>query len=121
MIEELHHVQIAMPKSGYEDARNFYLNVLAFSEVEKPDELLGRGGIWLESQGVRLHLGVEDPFLPAKKAHPGFRVNSLEQTIERLDRAGVAFQTDVQLPNIKRVYIEDPFGNRIELLEVTAA
>lgn len=118
MIEELHHIQIAMPIGKEDDARDFYSGVLGFSEVEKPNELRGRGGVWFQSQNVRLHLGVEELFVPAKKAHPGFRVGSLENAVARLEAAGVEFRTDIDLPDIKRVYVSDPFANRIELLEV---
>lgn len=120
MIEELHHIQIAMPKGREGDARKFYCGVLGFSEVEKPNALRGRGGVWFQCQNVRFHLGVEEPFVPALKAHPGFRVNSLETTVAHLKAAGVDVRTDIDLPDIKRIYISDPFGNRIELLEVVA-
>ncbi len=118
MIEELHHIQIAMPIGKEDDARDFYSGVLGFSEVEKPNELSGRGGVWFQSQNVRLHLGVEEPFAPAKKAHPGFRVGSLENAVALLEAARVEFRPDIDLPDIKRIYVSDPFGNRIELLEV---
>lgn len=119
MILDLHHIQIAIPKDQEETAHAFYVDVLGFSELAKPNELLGRGGIWLESGHVRLHLGVEDPFTPAKKAHPGFRVNSLKNTVLHLATKGITYRTDIDLPNVKRVYIDDPYGNRIELLEIT--
>lgn len=118
MIEGLHHIQIAMPKGSENDARIFYCGVLGFAEVEKPTELCGRGGIWLQSKNVRLHLGVEEPFAPAKKAHPGFRVSSLENTVAYLEAVGVELRADIDLPDIKRIFVSDPFGNRIELLEV---
>ncbi|APX14140.1 VOC family protein [Tateyamaria omphalii] len=121
MIEDLHHVQIAMPKGREGDARKFYLDVLAFSEVQKPKELLKRGGVWFQSQSARLHLGVQEPFVPARKAHPGFRVGSLSDARQRLIAAGIEFRTDIDLQKMKRIYVDDPFGNRIELLEVTAA
>ena len=118
MIVDLHHIQIAIPKDNEETARAFYGDILGFSEVVKPSELRGRGGLWFSTQNIQLHLGVEDPFKPAKKAHPGFRVNSLKSTILHLETKGIAYRTDVDLPNIKRIYIDDPYGNRIELLEI---
>ncbi|WP_315898860.1 VOC family protein [Tateyamaria omphalii] len=121
MIEDLHHIQLAMPNGRENDARAFYVNVLGFSEVDKPDTLRKRGGVWFESNGVQLHLGVEQPFSPAKKAHPGFRVKSLDETIQHLINAGIAYRTDIDLPDIQRIYVDDPFGNRIELLEVISA
>ncbi|WP_147112579.1 VOC family protein [Tateyamaria sp. syn59] len=121
MIEDIHHIQLAMPKGRENEARAFYVGVLQLSEVEKPDALRKRGGVWFESNGVRLHLGVEDPFVPAKKAHPGFRVKSLDQTIQILVTTGVAYRREIDLPDITRIYVDDPFGNRIELLEVISA
>jgi catechol 2,3-dioxygenase-like lactoylglutathione lyase family enzyme len=109
-----------MPKGREDDARGFYCKTLGFDEVKKPKELRGRGGVWFQSQNVHLHLGVENPFSPAKKAHPGFKVSSLDHAIAHLKASGVEFRTDIDLPNIKRIYVNDPFGNRIELLEVTA-
>ena len=118
MIEDLHHIQIAMPKGQEEAARRFYSGILGLVEVEKPAVLRGRGGLWFESGSVKVHLGVDDPFVPAKKAHPGFRVGSLETVTAHLEKRDVAFQTDIDLPDIRRIYVNDPFGNRIELLEL---
>lgn len=119
MIEDLHHIQLAMPRERENDARVFYCGVLGFSEVQKPRELRRRGGVWFQSKNVRLHLGSEEPFIPAKKAHPGFRVRSLRDTITTLEARGVEYQTDIDLPGLRRIYVNDPFGNRIELLEIT--
>jgi catechol 2,3-dioxygenase-like lactoylglutathione lyase family enzyme len=118
MILDLHHIQVAMPIGQEETARAFYCGILKFSEVVKPSELQGRGGIWLRAQHVLLHLGVEDQFTAARKAHPGFRVSSLKKVISHLEARGCSYRTDIDLPDIKRIYIDDPFGNRIELLEV---
>lgn len=119
MIVDLHHIQIAIPKNQEETARAFYGAILGFSEIAKPTELRGRGGLWFEAPNIQLHLGVEDPFTPAKKAHPGFRVKSLKNSILHLQAKGIAYRTDIDLPGIKRIYIDDPYGNRIELLEVS--
>lgn len=118
MILELHHIQLAMPEGREEEARAFYGGVLALREVGKPEELRARGGAWFESGTVKVHLGVETPFSPAKKAHPAFRVENLEQAIAVLRLNGLAFRPDIDLPGIRRIYVEDPFGNRIELLEL---
>jgi catechol 2,3-dioxygenase-like lactoylglutathione lyase family enzyme len=118
MIESLHHVQLAIPPDAEDQARSFYIDVLGFEEVEKPAILNFRGGVWFACTGVELHLGVEDPFTPAKKAHPAFRVASLEQVIRHLESRDVSYRRDVDLPTIRRVYVDDPFGNRIELLEL---
>lgn len=118
MIEALHHIQLAMPPGAEDQARKFYIDTLGFEEVEKPAILKRRGGVWFSGAGVELHLGVEEPFVPAKKAHPAFRVACLDQTVRYLQSRDVSYRRDVDLPTIRRVYIDDPFGNRIELLEL---
>ena len=107
-----------MPAGAEDRARGFYINILGFAEVEKPAILQGRGGVWFASANVQLHLGVETPFVPAKKAHPAFQVASLEQAVLHLQDQGIAYRRDIDLPTLRRVYVDDPFGNRIELLEV---
>lgn len=119
MILELHHVQLAMPEGEEQAARDFYVSVLGLQEVEKPEALRSRGGVWFELGETRVHLGVETPFIPAKKAHPAFRVKSLDEAIAVLKSYDVEFRPDIGLPGIKRIYVNDPFGNRIELLEHT--
>ena len=120
MILELHHVQLAMPIGGEGLARRFYSGILAMKEVEKPTELQSRGGIWFETGATGVHLGVEQPFFAAKKAHPAFRVSSLDGAISVLKSHGVVFIRGSDLPDLIRVYVNDPFGNRIELLKVRA-
>lgn len=117
MILDLHHIQLAMPEGREQDAREFYRDVLGLREVDKPEALRSRGGAWFESDVVRVHLGVETPFVPARKAHPAFRVENLERAMAALQSKGLAFRADIDLPGIKRIYVDDPFGNRIELLE----
>ena len=109
-----------MPQGGEARAEAFYADVLGMNVARKPAVLRGRGGIWFELGDLRVHLGVEDPFRPATKAHPAFRVRSLEQSVARLRHAGIAVRHDIGLPSLRRIYIEDPFGNRIELLEEIA-
>ncbi len=113
----LHHVQLSMPRGGEAAAVAFYAGVLGLAEVAKPDVLAGRGGVWFAGGGVAVHLGVEDPFRAARKAHPAFEVVSVVSAIDVLDMAGVAWRRDVDLPGIARIHVDDPFGNRIELLE----
>lgn len=117
MLLGLHHIQLAMPKGGDAKARHFFGGVLGLTEVEKPKALAGRGGLWFEHGAIRLHLGIEDPFAPARKAHPAFQVASLSLVITALTQANIAHRTDIDLPGIQRIYVDDPFGNRIELLE----
>ena len=111
----LHHIQLAMPAGREECARSFYSGQLGLTEVAKPSVLADRGGCWFEGNGIALHLGVESPFVPAKQAHPAFEVADIENAYDALKAAS---PTEVSmLPGIKRFYIEDPFGNRIEILE----
>jgi len=117
MICALHHVQLAMPKAGEQAARAFYHGLLGLGEVPKPPNLAVRGGVWFELGPVRVHLGVETDFRPAKKAHPAFEVNGVVALLEHLEAAGVPVVRDDNLPGFTRGYVEDPFGNRIELLE----
>jgi len=116
----LHHVQLAMPEGEEDRARAFYGNVLGFTETPKPEHLAGRGGCWFRSeQGVELHLGVERDFRPARKAHPALMVEGLDALEELLLEAGVEVVRDTQLDGHRRFYASDPFGNRLELIEVS--
>jgi catechol 2,3-dioxygenase-like lactoylglutathione lyase family enzyme len=110
------HVQLAMPAGREEDARRFYSNLLGIPEVPKPAELARRGGAWFESSHVKIHLGVDPDFRPAKKAHPALLVMNLRGLVERLRNAGVTV-VDEPLDGYDRVYVSDPFGNRLELME----
>jgi catechol 2,3-dioxygenase-like lactoylglutathione lyase family enzyme len=111
------HVQLSMTPGEEERARAFYVGVLGFREVPKPESLAGRGGAWFESGDARLHLGAEPNMLPMKKAHPGFLVTGLAELVARLQAAGVAVTYEPPIPGYDRAHILDPFGNRIELLE----
>jgi catechol 2,3-dioxygenase-like lactoylglutathione lyase family enzyme len=113
----LHHVQLAMPRGREADARAFYSGVLGFTERTKPPHLAVRGGAWFHAGSVELHLGVEDDFRPAKKAHPALLVSDLAALSARCDQAGFEVTTDQKLAGYERVYVSDPFGNRIELLQ----
>lgn len=88
-------------------------------EVAKPESLKGRGGCWFFCGSQQVHIGIESNFRPAKKAHPAFLVKDLAAMQARLEAAGVEIRHQPPLPNAKRIFIEDPFGNRIELLERT--
>jgi len=113
----LDHVQLAMPAGREEDARRFYGELLGMAEVAKPPPLDARGGCWFESPGAIVHLGVEEPFAPARKAHPAFRVADLEASRRALEAAGAPVVPDDSLPHVRRLYTADPFGNRIELMQ----
>jgi catechol 2,3-dioxygenase-like lactoylglutathione lyase family enzyme len=113
----LDHIQLAMPEGEEEAARAFYGKLLGLAEVQKPANLQKRGGCWFEKGGIKIHLGVEKDFRPARKAHPAFLVQDLVSLVASLERAGVAARQDEPLPGYARVYVDDPFGNRIELME----
>jgi catechol 2,3-dioxygenase-like lactoylglutathione lyase family enzyme len=113
----LHHVQLAMPAGAEDAARAFYRDVLGLPEVGKPPELAARGGVWFRADGLELHLGVEEPFRPARKAHPGILTDALDELADRLSGAGREVRPDVLLPGFRRFYVDDCFGNRLEFLE----
>ena len=113
----IHHVQIAAPRGSEAVLRRFYGDVLGMTEVPKPPDLVGRGGVWFRAGGVELHLGVEDDFRPARKAHPGLLVADLVAYVERLAAHGVPVEWDDAFPGYRRCYLHDPHGNRLELLE----
>lgn len=114
------HVQLAMPAGGEEQARGFYADVLGIPEQPKPPHLAKRGGCWFEAGALKVHLGVEADFHPARKAHPALLVRGLPELVAKLTAAGFPPATDEPLEGYDRVYVADPFGNRIELLEPMA-
>jgi len=113
----IHHVQIAIPAGGEKASRAFYGDLLGLSEVEKPERLRNRGGVWFRCGNMDFHLGVAEPFVPATKAHVAFAMDDLEDARERLVAAGFPTVDDEQLPGFDRFYTSDPFGNRVELLK----
>lgn len=115
--EMLDHVQLAAPKDAESEAREFYGNLLGFEEVEKPSQLKKRGGVWFQAGHIHIHIGIEEPFIPAKKAHPAIRVKNISAMKEFLEKHEQIFTVDDNLPNADRFYINDPFGNRLEFLE----
>ncbi|MDC3962826.1 VOC family protein [Polyangium jinanense] len=114
------HVQLAMPAGREDEARAFYGNLLGLTEVPKPADMVKRGGAWFEAGAVKIHLGVEADFHPARKAHPGLLVDGLAALVEGLRAAGVTVVDGPPIDGIARVFVHDPFGNRIELLEHTS-
>jgi len=116
-IRRIDHVQLAMPRGRESAARQFYGEVLGLREISKPAPLASRGGVWFELGDTQVHLGVEADFRPAKKAHVGFEVEDLDGMIERCRAAGHEPRPDDALPGRRRVFIDDVFGNRLELVE----
>lgn len=116
-IRAIDHVQLAMPRGEEDKAREFYAQVLGLAEVPKPATLAERGGVWFSNGRVELHLGVELEFRPARKAHPAPRVDDLDAFEDACRAAGLHPQPDPDLPGYRRFYVDDPFGNRLELLQ----
>lgn len=111
------HVQLAMPAGRENDAREFYGRLLGIPEVPKPSHLVHRGGVWFEAGHLKVHLGVEHEFRPARKAHPALLVADLDALVAQLRDAGISVAEDDPLDGRRRVYVHDPFGNRLELIE----
>ncbi|RXS83827.1 glyoxalase [Streptomyces sp. TM32] len=120
MITGLDHIQLAAPPGSEDALRAYYADLLGMTEVPKPPALAGRGGCWFEAGTARLHLGIEPDFRPARKAHPGIRVQGIDAFAARLAAAGAAVTWDDDLPGHRRFYSVDPAGNRLEFLEPQA-
>lgn len=121
MVTGLDHVQLAMPAGAEEQARAFYVGLLGLVERPKPPVLAARGGCWFALPGSdsavgQVHLGVEEPFAPARKAHPGLLVDDLDGTAKTLRAQGFPWTADTSIPGLRRGHTADPFGNRVELI-----
>lgn len=114
----LDHVQVAMPPGGEDRARAFYAGVLGMREVSKPPVLAGYGGLWFVAGGAELHLGAEEAFRAAKKAHPALRVRGLRALLGACAAAGHETAWAEPLDDRERAFVFDPFGNRVELVEL---
>ena len=110
------HVQLAMPAGGEEQARSFFVALLGFDELPKPPLLAARGGCWFRSGAIEVHLGVEEPFAPARKAHVALRVSGYAELCRSLTDAGLPVTPSDEIPGIARCHTSDPFGNRLELI-----
>jgi catechol 2,3-dioxygenase-like lactoylglutathione lyase family enzyme len=117
MIVGIDHVQLAMPAGQEDAAREFYGRILGIPEVPKPPALAKRGGAWFENGAVKIHVGVESDFRAARKAHPGLLVRDLRGLVRRFRAEGIKVIEDEPLAGYDRVYVDDPFGNRLELME----
>ena len=113
----IHHVQLGAPPRAEPAARRFWTGILGFEEVEKPPALAARGGCWFRGSGIEIHVGIEVDFRPALRAHAGLLVASLDDLARRLAAAGHPVEWDDALPELRRFYSADPFGNRLEFLE----
>ncbi|ALV35240.1 VOC family protein [Streptomyces sp. CdTB01] len=117
MLTAVDHVQLAAPAGSEDLLRAYYTDVLGMTEIPKPPVLAARGGCWFQAGAVQLHLGVEENFRPARKAHPGLRVTGIDAYAARLEAKGAQVVWDGNLPGHRRFYSEDPVGNRLEFLE----
>lgn len=115
----LDHVQLAIPAGGEELADAFYCDLLGFVRLEKPPVLAARGGRWYQRDDVVVHLGVEADFRPARKAHPALAVDDFDELTDRLARGGYDVRPDDALVDTRRAYVDDPHGNRLELIDAT--
>lgn len=120
-ILSIDHVQLAMPNGGENRARSFYRDVLAMIEIPKPEAMAQRGGCWFASGEAQVHLGVEEDFRPAKKAHPALVVEGLDEILVKCEKTGIASKMDAEIDGRRRAHIFDPFGNRLELIEAKIA
>jgi catechol 2,3-dioxygenase-like lactoylglutathione lyase family enzyme len=111
------HVQIAAPSGAEDVAREFYGDLLGLTVLVKPPVLAARGGVWFECGPQQLHVGIEPDFRPARKAHPALLVSGLEELQSRLEAAGYEVRAGEDIPGVRRAFVFDPFGNRIELVE----
>lgn len=116
-IVRLEHVQLAMPRGREGEAVAFFEGLLGIPEVPKPLHLAARGGCWFERDDLKVHLGVEEDFRPATKAHPAFIVQGVQALAGAILSAGRRVVEDDPLSGYDRIYVYDPFGNRIELME----
>ena len=107
-------MQVAAPPHREAEARRFYGELLGLEEIEKPEELRARGGVWFRCGEQELHVGVQENFTPSSKAHPAFAVTELGELVNELGEAGVEVRRDGP-----RFYTQDPWGNRLELLPAT--
>jgi catechol 2,3-dioxygenase-like lactoylglutathione lyase family enzyme len=116
VLRSIDHVQLAMPRGHEAAARRFYGEILGLPEVPKPEALAARGGCWFETRNIKVHLGVEEPFNPARKAHVAFRVNDLAALVSTARAEGLEVVENDELPGFARAFVHDPFGNRLEFM-----
>lgn len=116
MLVAVDHVQLAAPPGSEDLLRAFYVDVLGMTEIPKPPLLAARGGCWFRAGAVELHLGIEEDFRPARKAHPGLRVTDITACAARLEARGAPVRWDSAVPGRRRFHSSDPVGNRLEFL-----
>lgn len=117
MLASIHHVQVAAPKGAEDVSRAYYAGVLGMTELPKPPVLAARGGCWFAGGGLEIHTGVEEAFVPARKAHPGILVTDIDELVAALTAAGHEYTWDESIPGRRRVHTFDPHGNRLEFIQ----
>ncbi|WP_223700411.1 VOC family protein [Sutcliffiella deserti] len=117
-VKRLHHIQLCIPFGKENRAREFYSNLLGFKEITKPASLLANGGLWYRVGDIELHIGVENIIEEKSKRHPAFEVEDIEDAKQYLLSKKVRVKEETPIPNVNRFSFFDPFGNRIELLEL---
>mgnify|MGYP000338636589 CR=1 FL=1 len=110
----LDHVQLAIPTGQEEAARAFYVDVLGMTELPKPASMAARGGAWFSAGPFEIHVGAETDFVPARKAHPALTMRGL---VDFVERSGLDARWNDEIVGVVRCHVDDPFGNRIELIE----
>ena len=116
-LERMDPIQLSAPRGSEETARRFYMDILGFQEEEKPETLKSNGGVWFREGEIAIHIGIEDSFVPLKKAHPAFEVTHIRELQKHLEQSNISTKWDTKLPGAKRFYVKDPFDNRLEFLE----
>jgi catechol 2,3-dioxygenase-like lactoylglutathione lyase family enzyme len=117
-VRPIDHILIAMPAGREDEARAFYQGIFGLTEKIKPPQLAALGGgCWFESGDLEVHFGVEKNFIPARKAHPAFIVEDLAAMVAKAMQAGLRVTEDEPIEKYDRRHVDDPFGNRIELIE----
>lgn len=117
MTWRLDHVQLAIPPGAETLCDGFYVELLGFRVLDKPPLLAARGGRWYQRGDAVVHLGVEEDFRPARKAHPAFVLDDYDEVLARLLGAGVATRPDDAIPGTRRCHLDDPVGNRLEFID----
>lgn len=114
---QLDHAQLAIPPGAEARCDEFYVSLLGFHALVKPPLLAARGGRWYQRDDAVLHLGVQEGFSPATKAHPALMIDTYDEVVACLRDAGIEIRPDESIPGTRRCHVDDPVGNRLELID----
>ena len=117
-LRSIDHVQVAGPPGCEVAARAFYGDLLGLREIPKPPRLAARGGVWFQLGPQELHVGIEEEFRPALKAHPAFTCVDPDALAAALEESGAPVNWNGDVSGVRRFYTADPFGNRLEIVGV---